>query len=90
MTTTTSGATAVYEGIEWNLQSGWNYQVHVAYMTDTYAAMNLTGPRAREVLQPLTDINLSNEHFPYMGVRRGLVAGVPTILLRISFNCENG
>jgi sarcosine oxidase subunit alpha len=90
MTTTTSGATAVYEGIEWNLQSGWNYQVHVAPMTDAYAAMNLTGPHARRVLQPLTDLDLSNAAFPYMGARRGLVAGVPAILLRIGFTGELG
>ena len=90
MTTTTSGAAAVYEGIEWNLQSGWNYQVHVTPLTDAYAAMNLTGPRARELLQPLTELDLSNEAFPYMGVRRGLVAGVPAILLRIGFTGELG
>jgi sarcosine oxidase subunit alpha len=90
MTATTSGATAVYEGIEWNLQSGWNYQVHVSHMTDAYAAMNLTGPHAREMLQPLTDVDLSNGAFPYMGARRGLVAGVPVILLRIGFTGELG
>jgi sarcosine oxidase subunit alpha len=90
MTTTTSGAAAVYEGIEWNLQSGWNYQVHVAPMTEAYAAMNLTGPHARDVLQPLTDIDLRNEVFPYMGARRGMVAGVPATLLRIGFTGELG
>jgi sarcosine oxidase subunit alpha len=90
MTTTTNGASAVCEGIEWNLQSGWNYQVHVSPMTDAYAAMNLTGPAAREVLQPLTEIELSNSAFPYMGARRGLVAGVPAILLRIGFTGELG
>ncbi|MFN8455613.1 MAG: 2Fe-2S iron-sulfur cluster-binding protein [Anaerolineae bacterium] len=90
LTCTTGGAEAVYEGIEWNLQSGWNYRVHVANLTDTYAAMNLTGPNARAVLQPLTDIDLSNEAFPYMGARQGTVAGVPVILLRIGFTGELG
>jgi sarcosine oxidase, subunit alpha len=52
--------------------------------------MNLTGPAAREMLQPLTDIDLSNDVFPYMGARRGLVAGVPAILLRIGFTGELG
>ncbi|MBE7470423.1 MAG: hypothetical protein DPW09_03780 [Anaerolineae bacterium] len=90
ITVTTGGAEAVYEGIEWNLQSGWNYEVHVSNLTDTYTAMNLTGPHARAVLQPLTDIDLSNEAFPYMGVRQGIVAGVPVILLRIGFTGELG
>lgn len=90
ITVTTGGADAVYEGLEWNLQSGWNYQVHVSNMTDTYTAMNLTGPHARTALQALTDIDLSNEAFPYMGVRQGTVAGVPVIILRIGFTGELG
>jgi sarcosine oxidase subunit alpha len=90
LTCTTGGAEAVYEGIEWNLQSGWNYQVHVVNLTDTYTAMNLTGPNARAVLQPLTDIDLSNEAFSYMGARQGTVAGAPVIILRIGFTGELG
>jgi sarcosine oxidase subunit alpha len=90
VTCTTGGAEAVYEGIEWNLQSGWNYQVHVTNLTDTYTAMNLTGPNARAVLQPLIDIDLNNFVFPYMGARQGRVAGVPVIILRIGFTGELG
>ncbi len=90
LTCTTGGAEAVYEGIEWNLQSGWNYRVHVVNLTDTYTAMNLTGPNARAALQPLTDIDLSNEAFPYMGARQGTVAGAPAIILRIGFTGELG
>jgi sarcosine oxidase subunit alpha len=90
ITVTTSGADAVYEGLEWNLQSGWNYEVHVNNLTDTYTAMNLTGPHARAALQPLTEIDLSNEAFPYMSVRQGTVAGAPVIILRIGFTGELG
>ncbi|MFQ5614186.1 MAG: FAD-dependent oxidoreductase [Anaerolineae bacterium] len=90
VTATTGGATGVYENIEWNLQSGWDFDLQVYNMTDTYAAMNLTGPHAREMLQPLTDIDLSNEAFPYMAARRGVVAGVPVIALRIGFTGELG
>lgn len=90
ITVTTSGADAVYEGLEWNLQAGWNYEVHVNNLTDTYTAMNLTGPHARAALQPLTEIDLSNEAFPYMSVRQGTVAGAPVIILRIGFTGELG
>ena len=90
VTATTGGVNALYELIEWNLQSGWDYDVHISNMTDSYAAMNFTGPNARKALQPLTDIDLSNDAFPYMGVRQGLVAGVPVILLRIGFTGELG
>lgn len=90
VTATTGGAAALYENIEWNLQSGWNFDVHITNLTDTYAAMNLTGPHAREALQPLTDLDLSNEAFPYMGARQGVVAGAPVLILRIGFTGELG
>jgi sarcosine oxidase subunit alpha len=90
ITATSSGVGATYENLLWNLQSGWNFKVHVYNLTDTYAAMNLTGPQARQVLQPLTDIDLSNEAFPYMSARRGQIAGVPAIVLRIGFTGELG
>ncbi len=90
MTATTGGVTGLYQDIEWNLQSGWDFDVHAVNMTDDYAAMNLTGPNAREVLQPLTDIDLNNEAFPYMAARQGTVAGVPAILMRIGFTGELG
>ena len=90
VTGTTGAADALYEDIEWNLQSGWNYEVQVVNLTDVYAAMNLTGPQARAALQPLTDIDLSNEAFPYLAARRGLIAGVPAVVLRIGFTGELG
>lgn len=89
-TTTTGGADGVYENIEWNLQSGWDFDVHVTNVTDNYAVMNLTGPRAQETLQDLTDIDLEEEAFPYMSVREGSVAGVPAIVMRIGFTGELG
>ncbi len=90
MTTTSGGVTSVYEIIEWYMQSGWDFDIHLTNMTDSYGAMNWTGPKARTVLQPLTDIDLSGDAFPYMAVRQGQVAGVPVIMMRIGFTGELG
>jgi sarcosine oxidase subunit alpha len=90
ITTTSGGANTIYEKIEWYLQSGWNLEVHICNLTDTNAAMNLAGPNARVVLQSLTDIDLSNEAFPYMWARQGMIAGIPAIVLRIGFVGELG
>jgi sarcosine oxidase subunit alpha len=92
MTTTSSGATGVYEWIEWWMQSGWPFEVHVLNVTDLRAAMNLTGPRARDVLAKVVPAgaDISNEAFPYMHARQTEVAGVPAILLRIGFTGELG
>ncbi|MFW6069647.1 MAG: FAD-dependent oxidoreductase, partial [bacterium] len=88
MTTTSSGAGAVYEWIEWWVQSGWGQDVRVTPLTDAFAAFNLAGPRARAVLARLTDGDLSNEAFPYMHAREMAVAGAPCRLLRIGFTGE--
>ncbi len=88
MSTTSTGATAVFEWIQWWAQSGWGEGVHVVNLTDSYAAFNLAGPRSRDVLRKLTDRDLSSEKFPYMRVRSTRVAGVLCRVLRIGFTGE--
>ena len=88
MTTTSSGATAVYEWIQWWAQSGWGEGVHVTSVSEGRAAFNLAGPQSRELLQKLTDADLSNEAFPYMHVREAELAGVTCRLMRIGFTGE--
>jgi sarcosine oxidase subunit alpha len=88
MSTTSSGATGVYEWIQWWMQSGWGGGVHAVDLTETYSAFNLAGPQARAVLQKLTDRDLSNQGFAYMRIRSARVASVPCRLLRIGFTGE--
>ena len=47
-------------------------------------------PLSRDILQSLTDVDLQDAAFPYLGVREGLVAGVPARLLRVGFVGELG
>jgi sarcosine oxidase, subunit alpha len=88
MSTTSGGASSVYEWIEWWVQPGWGDGVHVTNVTENYAAFNLAGPQSRAILQKLTDIDLSDEAFPYMGVRQAKVSDIPCRLLRIGFTGE--
>ena len=88
--TTTTGNVEFVEGwYKWWL-AGSDLCVHLTNVTGDYAAINVAGPRAREVLQELTDLDLSGENFRYMMCRQGTVAGVPAILLRIGFVGETG
>jgi glycine cleavage system aminomethyltransferase T/glycine/D-amino acid oxidase-like deaminating enzyme len=43
--------------------------VEVHEVTSAFAVLNVVGPRARDVLQSLTDDDLSNEAFPYLTIR---------------------
>jgi sarcosine oxidase subunit alpha len=88
MSTTSSGAAAVFEWIQWWLQSGWGEGAHLTDLTDVFSALNLAGPLARQVLQEVTDCDLSGAAFPYMHIRASEVAGVPCRLLRIGFTGE--
>ncbi|MFI5449748.1 MAG: 2Fe-2S iron-sulfur cluster-binding protein [Candidatus Bathyarchaeia archaeon] len=64
--------------------------LHITNLTAGLAAVNIAGPKAREVLSRLTDMDLSAENLPYMSCNRATVAGVQSILLRIGFVGEAG
>jgi sarcosine oxidase subunit alpha len=87
-TTTSSGAGAIYEWIQWWAQSGWGGGVHITNRTEDFAAFNLAGPRSREVLAGLTPADVSPEGLRYMRALQAEVAGVPCRILRIGFTGE--
>ncbi len=89
ITTTTGGVEAVEQWITW-WAAGTGWCAHVRDVTDAYAAINLAGPQARDVLRKLTDIDVSAAALPYLALGQGTVAGVPTLLLRIGFVGELG
>ena len=83
-TTTTSGAANVYrEMLLWNAR--WRMDCAFVNATGHRAAFNLAGPASRELLQPLTDVDLSEGAFPFLGVREGRVAGIPARVVRAGF-----
>jgi sarcosine oxidase subunit alpha len=90
MTTTTAQAGEVMSWLEYLLQCHWtDLRVQVASLTDEWAGMAVSGPRAREALQlALPDIDLSNEALPYMGCKDISFDGVTVRLLRMSFSGE--
>ena len=91
MTTTSSGAAAVWEWAETWLQTEHpDWQVHITPVTTAYASINVAGPRSRELVSRLTeDVDLSADAFGYMRVRTGRVAGVEDcVLWRIGFTGE--
>jgi sarcosine oxidase, subunit alpha len=83
-TTTTSGAANVYrELLLWNAR--WRMDCAFVNATGHRAAFNLAGPASRELLQSLTDIDLSAAAFPFLGVRSGAVDGIEARVVRAGF-----
>jgi glycine cleavage system aminomethyltransferase T/glycine/D-amino acid oxidase-like deaminating enzyme len=65
-------------------------EVRIDDVTSQWACFGLWGPRAREVLAPLTPQDLGNEAFPYMSVRETTVGNVPVRMLRVTYVGELG
>jgi sarcosine oxidase subunit alpha len=89
VTTTSSGAGAVEEWFSWWL-ADWGLDVHLTDVTQGLAAVNLAGPRAREILSRLTDLDCGAEAFKYLDAKQATVAGVECLILRIGFVGELG
>ena len=91
MSTTTGGASAVLNWLEEWLQTEWtDLEVYCTSVTTQWAAIAVAGPNSRRLVSELTDIDLSNEAFPFMSWRDGEVAGVAGRIFRVSFSGETG
>ncbi|WP_133117150.1 GcvT family protein, partial [Mesorhizobium sanjuanii] len=58
--------------------------------TEDLCGFNVAGPSSRDLLQRLTNDDLSNEAFPFMESRRITVAGIDVVALRVSFTGDLG
>ena len=64
--------------------------VRVRDVTSARACFGIWGPKAREILQPLTKDDLSNEAFPYLTAREITLGDVPVLALRVTYVGELG
>jgi glycine cleavage system aminomethyltransferase T/glycine/D-amino acid oxidase-like deaminating enzyme len=76
------------EWIRRHIPRDGSVQVHDT--TSQWACFGIWGPRARDVLQPLTPADLGNERFPYMSLRETTVGHVPVRALRVTYVGELG
>ncbi len=91
VTTTTGGAARVLAHMEDYRQTEWPaLRVWLTSTTEQWAVVALQGKRARDVLGPLADVDLSVGAFPHMAVRDAHVAGVAARVMRVSFAGELG
>lgn len=87
--TATTGAVARVFTEMMFLNAQWDMQVDIQNVTAAFAAINVTGPSARRVLEALGgDIDLSPEAFPYLNGREGVIGGCPARIMRIGFTGE--
>jgi heterotetrameric sarcosine oxidase alpha subunit len=90
VTTTTANAAVVLEHLEFHSQATCaGFEVLLTDVTDHWAQFAVAGPRSREVLAlVVSDLDLSNEAFPFMTAASATIAGVAGRIFRISFSGE--
>ncbi|HEX3300172.1 MAG TPA: FAD-dependent oxidoreductase [Actinomycetota bacterium] len=62
----------------------------VTPVTDARTNLALSGPAARDILQPITDADLSNDAFPYLTARTIRIKAIDVDAVRISYAGELG
>jgi sarcosine oxidase subunit alpha len=91
MTTTSSGAGAIWEWAEnWLQTEHREWEVHITPVTTGFTSINVAGPNSRALVSRLvSDVDLDPEAFEYMQVRTGTIAGVSDCFMwRIGFTGE--
>ena len=59
-------------------------------LTNSMGVLVVAGPKSRELLQPITGSNLSNETFPWLTAQETYVGHAPVKLMRVNFVGELG
>jgi len=73
---------------EWILKNKGKFSAEVKNESDNYTQIALQGPKAQEILQPLTDLDLSE--IKYYWFKTGKVAGIDSIVSRTGYTGEDG
>ncbi|MGC4023769.1 MAG: FAD-dependent oxidoreductase [Mesorhizobium sp.] len=64
--------------------------VKVRDITNQYAVINICGPKSREILQSVSDDDLSNREFPFLTARKIEVGNATALAVRVGYVGELG
>lgn len=92
ITTTTARAGEAWLHLERYRQAYWSdLNVSLTSVTDDWASIAIAGPKARDLVQSLTDdIDCSANAFPPSSMMEGTIDDMPVRIFRVSFSGELG
>ncbi len=92
VTTTSGGAPKVLADMEEYLQTEWPHlQVYVNSITEQFSTFNISGPKSRDIVSKVfTDVDFSNENFPFMTFKVFDYMDTEVRIMRASFTGELG
>src|SRR5438094_81673 len=82
--------TAYQRRTEALLRTGLPSEATVTDVTSAFAVLHLAGPRSRDLLQRMTDADLSDDAFPFRSARRIEAGAAQPWALRVSYTGELG
>jgi len=90
MTTTTGGAASVMSNLEDFLQTEWpELNVYLTSVTDHFATVSVCGPHSKKILEKVVkNVDFSDQNFPHMSFKEGMVDNIKCRVMRISFTGE--
>jgi len=87
--TTSGGADRIHSMMEeWLQTEWWDWKVFVTNVTEQYSQIAVVGPRARFVLERISEDDLSAESLPFMEWKEISIGDVNVKIYRISFSGE--
>jgi len=90
MTTTTGGAASVMSKLEDFLQTEWpELNVYLTSVSDHFATVSVCGPHSKKILEKVVkNVDFSDQNFPHMSFKEGVVDNIKCRVMRISFTGE--
>ncbi len=86
----TGSANGVHDRLWIEKHMAGYHGVRLSDITSGYGVINLAGPKARKVLEKVTDDDVSNESFPFMAARNIRVGYAPVMAYRVTYIGELG
>jgi dimethylglycine dehydrogenase len=79
-----------HKDLHWMQANSDGFDVDIANVTDEIAGILITGPKSREILQQMTEEDLSNQAFPWLCAREIKLDSATVRVLRVSYAGELG
>lgn len=79
-----------YKDLQWLQNHSDGFDVEIRDLTDAWGGVLLTGPKSREILQALTEDDLSNKVFPWLSAQTLKIDSANVLAIRVSYVGELG
>jgi dimethylglycine dehydrogenase len=79
-----------HKDLHWMQKNAEGYEVNITNLTDDFGSMLITGPNSRDILQQLTEQDLSNAAFRWLQAREVKIDSAMVRVIRVSYAGELG